>query len=214
MSFPQPPIEQAGRVFVPLRGIFEQLGASVVYQSGVINATGHGRTVQLTIGSTNATINGQPATLDSPPFVTNDSTLVPLRFIATALGASVNWNNDTSTVTISGGGGGPRPPAYNRPPGYNRPAPPPNESGYVTNLAPQGEARPLSPISASFAGPIQRNSLRVLIDGSDVSGQLIVRSDSFQYLTRRPLSPGRHRVEVSGRTLSGAPFSTSWEFRI
>ncbi|MCL2153800.1 MAG: copper amine oxidase N-terminal domain-containing protein [Oscillospiraceae bacterium] len=27
-------------------------------------------------------------------------TLVPLRFISEAFGASVNWNNDTFTVTI------------------------------------------------------------------------------------------------------------------
>ena len=42
-----PPTERAGRVFVPLRGVFEQLGASVVYQSGVINATGRGHTISL-----------------------------------------------------------------------------------------------------------------------------------------------------------------------
>ena len=38
MSFDQPPIVQSGRVFVPLRGVFEQLGASVVYNNGQINA--------------------------------------------------------------------------------------------------------------------------------------------------------------------------------
>src|SRR5471030_3016696 len=36
------PQERAGRVFVPLRGIFEQLGASVVYENGTINAQGRG----------------------------------------------------------------------------------------------------------------------------------------------------------------------------
>jgi len=41
------PQERAGRIFVPLRGIFEQLGASVVYQNGVINAQGNGRSVSL-----------------------------------------------------------------------------------------------------------------------------------------------------------------------
>jgi hypothetical protein len=65
MNFTQPPIERAGRVFVPLRGIFEQLGASVVYANGQINATAHGRTVSLNIGSTQATVAGQPATLTS-----------------------------------------------------------------------------------------------------------------------------------------------------
>ncbi|HXN09022.1 MAG TPA: stalk domain-containing protein, partial [Candidatus Acidoferrales bacterium] len=31
IQFDQPPIERSGRVFVPLRGVFEHLGASVVY---------------------------------------------------------------------------------------------------------------------------------------------------------------------------------------
>src|SRR5690348_16934185 len=39
MALSPGPIERAGRVFVPLRGIFERLGAAVVYSSGTINAT-------------------------------------------------------------------------------------------------------------------------------------------------------------------------------
>ena len=103
MSFDQPPIVQAGRVFVPLRSIFQQLGASVVYADGRINATGRGRTVALTIGSTQATVSGQPVTLDVAPFVVGSRTLVPLRFVAQSLGASVNWNDANSTVTIDSG---------------------------------------------------------------------------------------------------------------
>ena len=56
------PIMQTGRVFVPLRGVFENLGASVVYNNGQINATGNNTEISLTIGSTQATVNGSPAT--------------------------------------------------------------------------------------------------------------------------------------------------------
>ncbi len=108
MQFNQAPIEQAGRVFVPLRGVFERLGASVVYENGEINATGNGRNVSLRVGSTQATVNGQPQTVDVAPFIVGSSTLVPLRFVAQALGASVDWNNNTSTVTITGNGSAPR----------------------------------------------------------------------------------------------------------
>src|SRR5579864_4319232 len=59
VGFDQPPIERSGRVFVPLRGVFERLGASVVYDNGVINATGNGRTVQLHIGSSVALVDGE-----------------------------------------------------------------------------------------------------------------------------------------------------------
>jgi len=209
MSFDQPPVEQGGRVFVPLRGVFEQLGASVVYQNGTINATGNGRTISLHIGSNQATVNGQPQTLDSPPFVEGSRTLVPLRFVAQALGASVDWNNNTSTVTINGGGyhggGG----------GYHPPARPPvNPASYLSNRSPQGRATPTTPISATFTQPMRRDSIRVTVDGTDVSSAVYFNSNGFQYTPRRPFYPGSHTVRVSGTTRDGASFSTSWEFRV
>jgi hypothetical protein len=210
MSFDQPPVEQAGRVFVPLRGVFEQLGASVVYQNGQINATGDGRTVSLQIGSTQATVDGQSQTLDQAPFVEGSRTLVPLRFVAQALGASVDWNNNTSTVTINGGGG------HGGGGGnYNRPAPPPmNPAAYLTNRAPEGRTGPTTPISATFSQPMQRSSIRVSVDGNDVSSAVYFNTDGFQYTPRRPLDPGTHTVRVSGTTRDGASFTTSWEFRV
>jgi hypothetical protein len=96
-----PPITQAGRVFVPLRGVFEQLGASVVYDDGQINATGNGRNISVHIGSTRATVDGQPQTIDVAPFIVGASTFVPLRFISESLGASVDWNDADSTVAIT-----------------------------------------------------------------------------------------------------------------
>src|ERR1700674_5230600 len=113
VSFDQPPIERGGRVFVPLRGVFERLGATVVYDNGTINATGNGRNIQLHIGSTAATVNGQQTNLDVAPFLVGARTLVPLRFISEALGATVNYDGGSQTVTISTGvassGGSPAP---------------------------------------------------------------------------------------------------------
>lgn len=106
VTFDQPPIERAGRVFVPLRGVFERLGASVVYANGLINATGNGRNVSLHIGSNQATVNGQPVTVDVAPFLVGPRTMVPLRFVAQALGASVDYNNGSPTVAINGNGAG------------------------------------------------------------------------------------------------------------
>ena len=95
------PITQAGRVFVPLRSVFEQLGASVVYSNGQINATGNGRNISLQIGSTQASVDGQGETIDVAPFIVGASTYVPLRFISESLGANVDWNDATSTVAIT-----------------------------------------------------------------------------------------------------------------
>jgi hypothetical protein len=96
-----PPIEQAGRVFVPLRGVFQDLGASVDYQNGQINAQGNGREIGLRIGSTQADVNGQPVTIDVAPFIVGESTYVPLRFVSESLGAGVDWDDSSQTVQLS-----------------------------------------------------------------------------------------------------------------
>jgi hypothetical protein len=97
------PEERDGRVFVPLRGVFERLGASVVYSQGTITAQGNGHSVQLQIGSTQATVDGQPQTLDVAPFIIGDSTYVPLRFISQSLGAGVNYDSSQNLVALSSG---------------------------------------------------------------------------------------------------------------
>jgi len=111
VTFDQPPVERAGRVFVPLRSVFERLGASVVYANGDINAQGNGRSVHLHIGSTQAVVNGQTLTMDVAPFLIGARTLVPLRFVAQSLGAAVNWNQSNNTVYIQGNGSAYVPPA-------------------------------------------------------------------------------------------------------
>jgi hypothetical protein len=101
------PLIQAGRVFVPLRGVFEDLGATVVYSNVQINATGNGRDISLQIGSTQATVDGQPQTIDVAPFIVGASTYVPLRFVSQALGAGVQWDEAGRVVQISMSGAQP-----------------------------------------------------------------------------------------------------------
>jgi hypothetical protein len=92
-----------GRVMVPLRGIFEQMGANVDWNSTsqTVLASGDGRRVQLQIGSYDATVNGRVTTMDVEPQIINDSTMVPLRFIAQSLGAKVDWQPDNDLVAIT-----------------------------------------------------------------------------------------------------------------
>lgn len=151
VTFEQPPVEQAGRVLVPLRGVFERLGASVVYENGLINATGNGRNVSLHIGSTQATVNGRPQTIDVPPYVIAGRTLVPLRFVAQALGASVNWNQSNNTVHIDGGGNanaGMRP-RMNNGENYLRGIVPTNGSSVRGSFVLSGRTMPNSTITVS-----------------------------------------------------------------
>jgi hypothetical protein len=202
MSFDQPPIVRNGRVFVPLRGIFERLGASVVYSNGQINATGNGRTVSLTIGSTQAVIGGRPTTLDVAPFVVGARTFVPLRFIAQSLGASVNWNDSTSTVVINPGrGGNPGPAApLRRTIGLSYQWP----NGTVFNHYPQ--------IRFQLNRPVAIGSFRVLLDGNDVTSGVASNGQYFFVPAPFSLAMGTHRVRVTGTTAGGIPFNVTWTF--
>ncbi len=205
LQFDQPPVERAGRVFVPLRGVFEHLGASVVYANGQINATGNGRNISLQIGSNQATVNGQPQTIDVAPFLIGSRTLVPLRFVAQALGASVDWNNNTSTVTITGSGG-----SYTT-------TPQPNQSFYLNNQrpAPNGTTNALQPaIHATYSEPVRRESVRVAIDGRDMTNDVYTNANGFDVTPSFQLTSGPHRVRVSGTTQAGNSFSTGWRFNV
>jgi hypothetical protein len=92
-----------GRVLVPLRGIFEQMGVSVDWnsQNQTIFASSSDRHVKLQIGSYDATVEGHVTSMDVQPQIIDDSTMVPLRFIAQALGAKVDWQPDNEIVAIT-----------------------------------------------------------------------------------------------------------------
>jgi len=103
LTFDVPPQVIGGRTLVPLRAIFEALGAEVNWNEAnqTVTATKDTTTVVLTIGSTSPTVNGQTVTIDVPASVIGGRTLVPLRFVAESLGVTVDWNANTSTVTIT-----------------------------------------------------------------------------------------------------------------
>lgn len=201
------PTERAGRVFVPLRGIFERLGASVVYQNGVINAQGNGRSISLHIGSTQATVNGQPQPLDVAPFVVGASTYVPLRFVSQALGASVNFDAANKIVAISNGGATAAAPS---------PAMTAGSSVKLGGLEPARDAnvaarRPT--VEAQFEGaPIDPNSLRITLDQLDITASTSRSPSGFVYSPPSDLQSMRHEVRVTGHDSSGAPFDDRWHF--
>ncbi|HEU5168933.1 MAG TPA: copper amine oxidase N-terminal domain-containing protein, partial [Gemmatimonadales bacterium] len=82
--FDQPPAIIGGRTLIPLRGVFEQMGATVQWNpvNDSVFATRGTTQVQLTIGSRIGYMNGRQVMLDVPPMIINGRTLVPLRFIS------------------------------------------------------------------------------------------------------------------------------------
>ena len=206
MVFDQPPVMQNNRVFVPMRAIFERLGSTVVYSNGNINAQGNGRSVHLSIGSTNVMINGQNSTMDVAPFTVAGRTEVPLRFVAQALGANVNWNSNTSTVYIGTGGGNQ---SYT-------PQPATNASFNLSNVSPATGATVNTThpaLHATFSEPVNRDSLHVSIDGRDVTTAVYANANGFDVTPNFELVPGAHKVTVTGTTTAGATFNTGWSFR-
>lgn len=61
------------------------------------------KAIQLKIGEKQGAINQKAYTLDVPPVIIQDRTMVPLRFIAEALNAEVKWDHKTKTVVIQVG---------------------------------------------------------------------------------------------------------------
>jgi len=103
VPFPgQGPVQQGGTVLVPLRGVFEKLGASVQFDAPTktIRAVKGQTTVTLRLGDATAFVNGTPRPLSVAAAVTGGATLVPLRFVSEALGAQVKWEASARVVQI------------------------------------------------------------------------------------------------------------------
>lgn len=97
------PLIRESRTCLPARYVAESLGATVSWDEPARRVTivRGATTVHLTIGLPVALVNGWPKILDTAPFIENNRTYVPVRFIAEALGATVDWDQTTQTVTIT-----------------------------------------------------------------------------------------------------------------
>ncbi len=97
-----PPVNLHGRVFVPLRAIFEALRAEVRWDQTTRSVTAHtdGRRVTLTIGSRQAIVNGESLEMDVEPFILANRTMIPVRFASQALGREVTWDPRSRAVYV------------------------------------------------------------------------------------------------------------------
>ena len=104
LSTDQPPVIVEGRTLVPLRAIFEALGASVDWNNEEKRVTSEkgGDKVTLVIGERRLHKNDKEIPLDVPAQIVNSRTMVPARAVSEALGCKVNWDGNTKTVTITG----------------------------------------------------------------------------------------------------------------
>ena len=91
-----------GRTMVPLRAIFEVLGASVDWTADTQTVTSikGNTTISLTINNPAMYVNGVGVTLDSPACLIGGRTLVPVRAISEAFRSIVEWDSTNNTVSI------------------------------------------------------------------------------------------------------------------
>lgn len=93
------------RTMLPARLVAEKLGATVGWdgETRTVTITKGAVSIIITIDSDKAIVNGEEVELDSPAFIENDRTYTPMRFIAEALNANVEWDDATKVVTITPG---------------------------------------------------------------------------------------------------------------
>ena len=100
------PEARDGRTFLPVRAVFEAMGAQVSYDaaSGAVTAVRDGTTVTMTLGSTEASVTMDgittPVVMDVAPYAHDNRTYVPVRFAAQAFGCIVGWDADDRTVIL------------------------------------------------------------------------------------------------------------------
>jgi hypothetical protein len=93
---------KGGTVLIPLRSMFEQMGASVAYDaaSKTVSVSKPGSEVKVTVGKPEVVINGESRPLDVPPIIYQGTVLVPVRVISEGMGAYVQWVPDKSLVVV------------------------------------------------------------------------------------------------------------------
>ena len=101
--FDQPPVIISDRTMVPVRAIYEALGADVSWDASTRTASGekNGIIVSFTIDEPKVSINYNKKEIDAPAVIVNDRTLVPVRALAEGFGVLVDWDAETRTVTLT-----------------------------------------------------------------------------------------------------------------
>ncbi len=102
LSFDVEPQIVNDRTMVPMRAIFEAMGASVDWdgETRKITSVKGDKTVEMTADESVMSVNGESVALDAAPFITDGRTLVPVRAIAESFGSDVSWLSGSRTVLI------------------------------------------------------------------------------------------------------------------
>ncbi|MDD2246572.1 MAG: copper amine oxidase N-terminal domain-containing protein [Proteiniphilum sp.] len=102
--FDVPPVIENDLIMVPIRPIFEAMGATIDWNQETRTAVAVKEefNVVLPIGSSTPTINGQEIPIEAPIKIVNGRTLAPVRFVSEAFGGTfLAWDSPTQTIYIA-----------------------------------------------------------------------------------------------------------------
>lgn len=104
INFDVNPVTENDRTLVPMRAIFEALGATVTWDETTQTAIAvkDVNTIKITIDSNIMYKNEESIILDVPARMIEDRTLVPIRAVSESLDASVDWIEETQQIIITG----------------------------------------------------------------------------------------------------------------
>jgi len=97
------PFPYNGRTMVPFRALADALGIAVEWEAATstILARNDQLDIRLQLDNRTAFVNGQAVALDAEPVSIEGRTMIPLRFFSESVGAQVNWDPSTLTVSVT-----------------------------------------------------------------------------------------------------------------
>ena len=102
LAFEEIPKIEDDRLLVPMRFLFEQMGAEVEWDGKAQSATAvtGDNAVTFLIDNVKATVNDKMETMDVPARLINSTTMIPLRFLSENLGYTVTWDQESNAAFI------------------------------------------------------------------------------------------------------------------
>jgi hypothetical protein len=98
------PFIENDHTLVPMRAIFEALGASVEWDAENKAVVSYDPvsdvSIILQIGSNKMFVGDKEVELETPAMIVNDRTVVPVRAIAEGMNSKVDWDGEARTVIV------------------------------------------------------------------------------------------------------------------
>jgi len=169
-------------ILVPLRSMFEQMGATVEYDPSTRTAivSKPGAEVRVTVGKPEVIINGESRPLDVPPIMWHGTVLVPVRVISEGMGAYVQWVPEKRAVVVR---------YIPAPPPTAPPAPPPTPAPTPTQapIAPATFATPAPVVTPYFEKYVVGDFTWPTVYNEFVPGSHTQYSNDFRAVDEMPL---------------------------